>query len=262
MNWYLVYLLLVAHIVADFHLQCNKSCKNKYEKGLCGKSIYIHGVAVFLLTWLASWNLEFWWCALIVALTHFGLDLLKSSIERRQHEEKPIKDGPFEIWVFLADQLAHIGIIIGIVAIWMLYDGTGTISSSWLESVWDKRLAILLGGLFLMTPSNILIKLLFQRFTIDPQKNRKHISQEQNLKSDQIDENHGTFKSGALIGTMERLIILLFVIIGQYEAIGLLVAAKSILRFKEMNEPEQSEYVLVGTLISILLALGVGIIVI
>ena len=61
---------------------------------------------------------------------------------------------------------------------------------------------------------------------------------------------------------MERLIILLFVIIGQYEAIGLLVAAKSILRFKEMNEPEQSEYVLVGTLISILLALGVGIIVI
>src|SRR5699024_10480339 len=66
--------------------------------------------------------------------------------------------------------------------------------------------------------------------------------------------------AGAWIGILERLIIFFLVLISQYEAIGLLVAAKSIIRLKE-GEQKMSEYVLVGILISISVALLTGFIV-
>ena len=47
----------------------------------------------------------------------------------------------------------------------------------------------------------------------------------------------------------------------QYEAIGFLIAAKSILRFNEASSgSEKSEYVLTGTLLSLATALALGII--
>ena len=48
----------------------------------------------------------------------------------------------------------------------------------------------------------------------------------------------------------------------QYEAIGFLIAAKSILRFSEASKgDEKSEYVLTGTLLSLAIALCLGILV-
>ena len=52
------------------------------------------------------------------------------------------------------------------------------------------------------------------------------------------------------------------ILLSQYEAIGLLVAAKSILRFVESKNSEdvqkKSEYVIIGTLISFGLTLMIG----
>lgn len=59
--------------------------------------------------------------------------------------------------------------------------------------------------------------------------------------------------AGSWIGVLERLLIVTFVLAGQYSAIGFLIAAKSILRFgdKEGRFPrKQSEYILIGTLLS------------
>lgn len=65
-----------------------------------------------------------------------------------------------------------------------------------------------------------------------------------------------------MIGWLERGLILVFVIMSQYEAIGFLIAAKSILRFSEASKgDEKSEYVLTGTLLSLAIALCLGIIV-
>jgi hypothetical protein len=52
-------------------------------------------------------------------------------------------------------------------------------------------------------------------------------------------------------------LIFFFVLIDQYEAIGLLVAAKSIIRLKE-GQQKMGEYVLIGTLLSILVAIAAG----
>ncbi|MCX5737477.1 MAG: hypothetical protein NTZ61_03080, partial [Proteobacteria bacterium] len=74
-------------------------------------------------------------------------------------------------------------------------------------------------------------------------------------------EDRGLARGGLWIGRLERSLIILFVLVGRYEAIGFLIAAKSVLRFGEVSRPGQrgeAEYVLVGTLASLLLALLTG----
>jgi len=63
---------------------------------------------------------------------------------------------------------------------------------------------------------------------------------------------------GGTIGSLERAIALTLVLLGQYGALGLLVAAKSVARFKALEDREFAEYFLIGTLASLLLALAGG----
>jgi hypothetical protein len=60
---------------------------------------------------------------------------------------------------------------------------------------------------------------------------------------------------GRLIGILERLMIFGLALSGQYGAIGFVLTAKSIVRFKEMENRQFAEYYLVGTLFSSLIAL-------
>ena len=73
-------------------------------------------------------------------------------------------------------------------------------------------------------------------------------------------EQEGGFNAGSLIGNIERWLILAFVIMQRYEALGLLIAAKSIIRFGDA-QTRKSEYVLVGTLMSIFIAVLAGVMV-
>lgn len=76
--------------------------------------------------------------------------------------------------------------------------------------------------------------------------------------------DEGLPDAGRLIGILERILVLIFVLLNQYQAIGFLIAAKSILRFGERDgdhRRKQTEYVLVGTLMSFTLAIIIGIIV-
>ena len=68
-------------------------------------------------------------------------------------------------------------------------------------------------------------------------------------------------KAGTLIGYLERALILTFVLLDQWGAIGFLLTAKSILRFNDIKGDEQrslSEYVLLGTLVSFAVSIAVG----
>jgi hypothetical protein len=65
--------------------------------------------------------------------------------------------------------------------------------------------------------------------------------------------------SGKWIGTAERIIIFIFVLNNQFSAIGLLVAAKGIIRFNEKDRQEiKTEYLVIGTLMSVGLAIITG----
>lgn len=68
-------------------------------------------------------------------------------------------------------------------------------------------------------------------------------------------------KAGTWIGYLERTLILTFVLMEQWEAIGFLLTAKSILRFNDIKGAEQrslSEYVLLGTLVSFTVSIAIG----
>jgi hypothetical protein len=61
---------------------------------------------------------------------------------------------------------------------------------------------------------------------------------------------------GATIGVLERLLIVVFVLSGAVAAIGFVVAAKTLARFKQLDDRDFAEYYLLGTLASVTVGLG------
>lgn len=73
--------------------------------------------------------------------------------------------------------------------------------------------------------------------------------------------NQREYNTGRVIGMLERIFVFLFVLLNQYAAIGFILAAKGVTRFKDFESRTFAEYVLIGTLLSALLAMAVGFIV-
>jgi len=72
------------------------------------------------------------------------------------------------------------------------------------------------------------------------------------------EERDSLASAGLWIGALERLLIVTFVLMHEYSAIGFLIGAKSLLRFgdaSKTNARKQSEYILIGTLLSFCFAL-------
>ena len=65
---------------------------------------------------------------------------------------------------------------------------------------------------------------------------------------------------GATIGVLERLLIVTFILVGAESAIGLVVAAKTIARFRQLDDRDFAEYYLLGTLASVSVAIVTGLI--
>ena len=62
-------------------------------------------------------------------------------------------------------------------------------------------------------------------------------------------------KAGRMIGTLERMIMVVFIAIGQYSAVGLVLTAKSIARYDRISKDQAfAEYYLLGTLLSTICA--------
>lgn len=96
-------------------------------------------------------------------------------------------------------------------------------------------------GVLLTVPANWVVRLVLRLVRVETPKD--------------------TNRAGRWIGILERLLVYVLVISGQAAAAGIVVAAKSILRFPEISsEPKQiaPEYVLVGSLASWLLAFAAG----
>ncbi len=65
---------------------------------------------------------------------------------------------------------------------------------------------------------------------------------------------------GRMIGVSERGIVFVFTLTGNLSAIGLVLAAKAFARFRQLDDREFAEYMLIGTLLSISGAMAVGLI--
>ena len=65
---------------------------------------------------------------------------------------------------------------------------------------------------------------------------------------------------GATIGALERLLIVAFVLVGAEAAVGFVIAAKTIARFKQLDDRGFAEYYLLGTLASVSVAVASAIV--
>ena len=106
---------------------------------------------------------------------------------------------------------------------------------------WEAVGIVMAGGLLVTVPSNWAVRQVLRMA-------RHEAPQSEN-------------RAGRWIGILERLLIYVLVLIGAAAAAGLVVAAKSILRFPEISGKPASidpEYVLIGSLASWLLAFAIG----
>lgn len=254
----LLFNLFIAHIVGDFYLQGASSCQNKILHAAKGKDLWLHALIIGALSWVATFDMRGWWLALGIMVLHFLTDWLKSWVQLKWNivcieETKGGKlvDGVnkrFDLRVFLADQLVHLAVIL-VFAQWWIAKNSDWCQLAFLQDLYVQhplRVKTTVAMLLALKPANILILLILGACKV-------RIIQSES-------EDHGNFHSGELIGWLERGLMLLFVVMSQYEAIGFLIAAKSILRFSEASSgSEKSEYVLTGTLLSLSTALALGI---
>ena len=79
-----------------------------------------------------------------------------------------------------------------------------------------------------------------------------------NILSKRDGQNDSAFKNGSIIGNLERILVFLGIIIQEWTLIGIVVALKTIARYKELDNQDQSEYFLIGSMCSLLWAILVA----
>ena len=228
--------LLLAHLLADFLFQPGSWVKDKNQKKIRSKKLFYHILIVTVLSCFFSMDYFSWEIPVFIFLFHYLIDLAKIYF-------KPPKLNNLS-W-FLIDQILHLLLIYFICQIVdTSLNRLGAIVSLYIS---DMRFLIYCAAYFVIIwPSMVIINLATQTWQKQIRK-----SGEPNL-----------INAGKWIGVLERILVLTFVLAGQFQAIGFLIAAKSILRISvksESNARLMSEYVLIGTLISFTIAVFIGI---
>jgi len=125
------------------------------------------------------------------------------------------------------------------------------ISAGLIRIDWFKFNLILFGILLLLNETNLLIRYFFDKYNLTPKI--------ENAETKVLDNKE--YNTGRIIGMLERILIFLFILANQYAAIGFIIAAKGFTRFRELDNRDFAEYVLTGTLLSSLSALGISLII-
>ncbi len=215
-------------MVGDFILQPTRWVLHKQSNKITSKFLYLHVLLHFVLYMLLLWNLSLWKIAVTVAVLHYVIDLLKL-YTNDMFKNKSIP--------FFIDQALHILVIYCCAFYTDLYSHTLALFEN-LD--WYLITAIV----FVTYPASIIMGKILEGM------------------SNQIETDHKSLpNAGKYIGIIERLFVLIFIVIGRWEVIGLLIAAKSVFRFndlKERNNRKLTEYILIGTLVSFGMAILAG----
>lgn len=235
--------LAVAQILSDFPLQTGRMVKEKEEgaRGTTRQDVWRYGgyikhgsvlLGISILAVYPWWSPRVFLAVLIVTLAHVLLDYAKCRYVRHTTVSMLLGDQTLHLLVILvvltALGLGELGSARDLVqSIWASYrDPTLIVSSGYLISIW-------VGGIVV-------------RVFLDSMGS-----------PGQIDE--GLQNAGRRIGQLERFLVTTLTVLDQYSAIAFVFAAKSIARFKKIEEsPTFAEYYLAGTLASVSLAVLVG----
>lgn len=232
-------ILMIPHILGDYYFQTDKiaSKKEKELKWVIYHSV-IYGIVNFLFIKFIFKTIDFNIIALLI-VSHAIIDILKYYCLEKASS----------INIFVVDQLLHL-LIIFIVTFYCLNQGASLNFNEYITQFFSilnvsmiETWSLVLKILLIHKPINIFIA-----FFMKPYK-----------KCNKDDKND--IKAGRIIGTLERIIMLFFINIGQYSSIGLVLTAKSIARYDKISKSQSfAEYYLLGTLLSTISVLIISLI--
>jgi len=225
--------LILAHLIGDFLLQPKPWVEEKERKKALSIKLYLHLLIHGSLVWILLWDYRYWLMAALVLVSHGIIDVIK--LYGQKAHNKPT-------W-FLIDQALH---LVTLLILWITMSEEPINLTEWAEwinrpSFWIYTTALL----FLTSVSGIAIQITLS-----------------NWSKSLDDTNEASLKeAGKYIGILERLFVFTFVVTGNWQAIGFLLAAKSVFRFGDLRESKDrklTEYILIGTLLSFGVAVAAG----
>lgn len=246
-------LLLCGYVLADFVFQPDKVPNNKVRIGWLALHVLIV-LATLLAVSVPFISLKLSIIVLGIAVLHGGLDRLKVALTKKWDER---------LGFIMGDQALHIIVTAGGWWLWTIWtDGTMSFLD---EDPWAGVLttaAVVVGAYaFSLRGGAVVVASVLGRFT----QTDDAAKDEDKDKADDKEGEGGITEAqqamGRTIGALERVILLTLVLLGQWGALGLVLAAKSVARFKDLEKRNFAEYYLVGTLTSVLVAMTLGLIV-
>jgi hypothetical protein len=161
-----------------------------------------------------------------IAVLHVLIDRVKIAVE--------VRTGP-SLVAFLADQGIHVLVVV-IGGVFLANEPMRL--HFFPPTVLAAVFFVSAGFVFLAVGGSAVTRLVLRRFAIS--------------------EPEGQPDAGHAIGVLERLIVFVFVLGGQWAAAALVGAVKSLARWESLKERRFAEYYLVGTLTSVFVAILVG----
>lgn len=229
------WILLAAHLIADFSLQSADWAEKKTQKFryLAGHAI-VYAAVIAAVSFLCIPGNIVWIPFSIIALSHFAIDWI------RVHTDKKYKTPTAHFSSFVIDQVLHIAIIDASVCAFGLNEQT----RSWLADLAvtvpiERILRYVLIFIIILDPASVFVK-----------KLSIYVSGGTN--------NGGQKKEppvGSVIGKLERILTVILVLCGEIGAIGFVLTAKSLARYKQLDNQSFAEKYLVGTLSSTAIAI-------
>lgn len=238
-NSVLFFRLLTAHLITDFLLQKRAWITERELLHYKSPTLYLHTLLTMLFAYLLLGQWSNWYIPTFIFVTHTLIDIWKSY-------------RPALVRYFLIDQLLHV--IILLISTFWITSGVNMLITDVSYILNQPVFWVYCSAYILVTnPMGIAIGLMIKKFKVQLSKSSQAVGTDETLAD-----------AGKWIGIFERMLILTFVINEQFGAIGFLIAAKSVLRFNNKDEErarKETEYVLVGTLISYAFSIFTGLLV-
>ncbi|WP_315284363.1 DUF3307 domain-containing protein [Fusobacterium hwasookii] len=231
----IVAILISVHLLADFLFQTSAYSEKKRKKL---KPLLLHCFIYFIVFEIVLLPiLQFkkaFLLGMIISVLHFFINFTKNKLEKSFPQRR------LQIWIFSINQLIHFALLIGMNYIFNLENSVSNLYLK-LEGYENFKTIILYISVFsiIFEPASLFIKKLFT--SISPK-----IYPKANLEE---------LKAGNIIGKLERIIIAILLLNNQFGVIGFVLTAKSIARFKQMENRDFAEKYLIGTLTSFLIVL-------
>jgi len=268
MNGGLLIWLFIVHLLSDFVIQSQNLLDERFSteaKILVRGNLKHAAIHLILSIMVLAYYLFSPWVLLPVGLifiSHLAIDIGKSYIIKIHPSNK------YSVFLFLADQFIH-GIILFIIAyfvskqlhvpgfITLIVNMENDFISSFLFAPNQKILLGIMLMIIGLWGVGVFINLFVGRMKIG----HKKAPNVQIVFSNSQDGDNSVPKGGFLIGVLERLIIILAVAFNMISVIGFLITVKSIARFKKFDDDKFVEYFIIGSFISIVCAIVIGIII-